>query len=168
MDRRNFFKGLISAVVAGTALTASQIATAQGFGFGKYAEMVRLQQDAIAFHLAIKDRNGCNHGGRRLHTNGSYKFHMSNKVDHILGFAMDNFKGDTTSSEAMDECSKIFADRDYADTLTEAGLKRILEVVIPIAVARTLLAKYRIQFDPRSMKNWDRFSDTYQDLILRA
>jgi predicted AAA+ superfamily ATPase len=34
--------------------------------------------------------------------------------------------------------------------------------------ARTALATFRIQFDPSGMKNWDEFSDKYQDLILQA
>lgn len=34
--------------------------------------------------------------------------------------------------------------------------------------ARTALAIFRIQFDPSGMKNWDEFSDKYQDLILQA
>ena len=34
--------------------------------------------------------------------------------------------------------------------------------------ARTVMAIFRIQFDPKGMKNWDRFSDNYQDLILAA
>ena len=34
--------------------------------------------------------------------------------------------------------------------------------------ARTMLAIFRIQFDPSGMKNWDEFSDKYQDLILQA
>ena len=34
--------------------------------------------------------------------------------------------------------------------------------------ARTALAIFRIQFDPKDMKNWNRFSDNYQDLILAA
>lgn len=34
--------------------------------------------------------------------------------------------------------------------------------------SRTALAIFRIQFDPSGMKNWDEFSDKYQDLILAA
>ena len=34
--------------------------------------------------------------------------------------------------------------------------------------ARTALAVFHIQFDPSGMKNWDEFSDKYQDLILQA
>jgi hypothetical protein len=34
--------------------------------------------------------------------------------------------------------------------------------------ARTALAIFKIQFDPSGMKNWDDFSDKYQDLILGA
>ena len=34
--------------------------------------------------------------------------------------------------------------------------------------SRTALAIFRIQFDPSGMKNWDEFSDKYQDLILQA
>jgi hypothetical protein len=34
--------------------------------------------------------------------------------------------------------------------------------------SRTALAIFRIQFDPSGMKNWDDFSDKYQDLILAA
>lgn len=34
--------------------------------------------------------------------------------------------------------------------------------------ARTALAIFRITFDPNGMKNWDEFSDKYQDLILQA
>ena len=34
--------------------------------------------------------------------------------------------------------------------------------------ARTALAIFRIQFDPSGMKNWDEFSDKYQELILAA
>lgn len=34
--------------------------------------------------------------------------------------------------------------------------------------SRTALAIFRIQFDPSGMKNWDDFSDKYQDLILQA
>lgn len=34
--------------------------------------------------------------------------------------------------------------------------------------ARTALAIFRITFDPAGMKNWDEFSDKYQDLILQA
>lgn len=34
--------------------------------------------------------------------------------------------------------------------------------------SRTALAIFRITFDPSGMKNWDEFSDKYQDLILQA
>lgn len=34
--------------------------------------------------------------------------------------------------------------------------------------SRTALAIFRITFDPNGMKNWDEFSDKYQDLILQA
>ncbi len=34
--------------------------------------------------------------------------------------------------------------------------------------ARTALAIFRITFDPTGMKNWDEFSDNFQDLILAA
>lgn len=34
--------------------------------------------------------------------------------------------------------------------------------------ARTALAIFRIPIDPHNMKNWDEFSDRYQDLILKA
>lgn len=34
--------------------------------------------------------------------------------------------------------------------------------------SRTALAIFRITFEPQGMKNWDEFSDKYQDLILQA
>lgn len=34
--------------------------------------------------------------------------------------------------------------------------------------SRTALAEFRITFNPDGMKNWDEFSDKYQDLILQA
>lgn len=34
--------------------------------------------------------------------------------------------------------------------------------------ARTALSLFKIQFDPRGMKNWRQFADKYQDLILKA
>lgn len=34
--------------------------------------------------------------------------------------------------------------------------------------ARTALAIFKITFDPTGMKNWDEFSDKYQDLIIKA
>jgi len=166
MDRRNALKALLKAAITGTALAASSMAQAQGFGLNKYAEMVRLQQDTIAFHLAIKDRMDMQGGS--LRTNDSYGNAIAGKIDNVLGYSMDNFTGDTKSAAALEECSKLFNDQNYIDTLSEEGLKRCMEVIVPVAVARTLLAKYRITFDPKKVNNWGRFSDLYQDMILAA
>lgn len=166
MNRRSFFKGLLGAVATGVALTASQTAAADLLGLNKFAEMIRLQQDAIVTHLAIKDRTDMTGGS--TYTDSTYKAVMPGKIDHLLGYAMDNFKGDTKSAEALEECSKIFNDRNYADTMSEDGLRKILEVVVPVAVARNLLAVHRITFNPSGMQNWDRFSDLYQEMILKA
>lgn len=157
MNRRNFFKGLLGAVVAGTALTASQVATAQILGLNKYVEMVRLQKDVIAFNKLART-------GERV----AHEAMMSPKIDFLLGFAMDNFTGDVSSPEALAATKQIFSGAEFCNTLDEAKLREILEVVIPIAVARNLLAVQRVQFNPHGMVNWNRFSSKYQDLILAA
>lgn len=168
MNRRNFFKGLLGAVATGVALTASQTAAADLLGLNKYAEMVRLQQDVIALHTSVLARVDTSKNRYAYTDDAMYKAEMPNKIDHLLGYAMDNFKGDANSAEALEECRKIFNDRNYADTMSEDGLRKILEVIVPIAVARNLLAVNRIMFDPNKMQNWDRFSDLYTAMILQA
>lgn len=169
MNRRNLLKNILRAAITGVALTATQSTAAAALGLNKYAEMVRLQKDAITTHKhLIRIEEGTGPLWSRTIRAPHYNFVMSDKIDHLLGFAMDNFQGDTKSKEAQEETSKIFNDRGYCDTLDENSLRQIMEVVVPIAIARRLLAVERIQFNPSGMKNWDRFSDNYQDLILGA
>jgi hypothetical protein len=165
MDRRTALKALLKAAITGTALTATG-AAAQVFGPNKYQEVLRLQQDIIAFHLAVKDRMDMQ--GGNIHTNASYQEKITPKIDHLLGYSMDHFTGDTTSQEAKDACDMVFNRWNEVDAMSEAGLRKLAEVIIPVAIARNLLARYRVTFNPSKTNNWDRFSDRYQDLILAA
>lgn len=47
-------------------------------------------------------------------------------------------------------------------------MMRNFQQEMTIMGARTALAIFRITFDPTGMKNWDEFSDKFQDLILQA
>lgn len=162
MNRRNFFKGLLGAVVAGTALTASQEAAAQLFGFNKYAEMVRLQQDVIALNTQARGDT------RYVSSNHPLFNEIGQRTDRLLGYAMDNFQGDTTAPEMLAGCKELFNNGAAFDTMSEAGLRSIVEALIPVAVARNLLAVQRVSFNPKGMVNWTRFANKYQDLILAA
>ena len=162
MDRRKLLKNILAAVAGGVALGATSSAAAKAFGMDKYATMVRLQANLIATHKLVatdwKDAE------KRVHYNAM----IGPKVDTVLTFAMDNFTGDTKSAEAFAACRQVFEGREFCDTLDEDKLREILEVVIPVAVARNLLAYHRITFDPRNVASWDKFSDKYQDMILAA
>ncbi len=162
MDRRKLIKDILTAVAGGVALGATSSAAAKAFGMDKYAKMVRLQADLIATHKLVatdwKDAE------KRAHYNAM----ISPKVDTVLTYAMDNFTGDEKSAEAFAACSQIFKGREFCDTLDEDKLKEILEVVVPVAVARNLLAYHRVTFDPKKVSSWDKFSDKYQDMILAA
>lgn len=164
MDRREILKNILAAVVGGVALSATTATAAKALGWDKYSVLVRKQKDIIALDKLMKDKSGTSRSGRI----SGYSEMMSPKIDDLLGFSMDNFTGDVTSPEAYEACAQIFKGREFCNTLDVDALKQILEVVIPIAVARNLLAYYRITFDPHGMVNWDRFSDRYQDLILAA
>jgi hypothetical protein len=158
MNRRSFFRGLIQTVVAGAALSVTQEAAAMALGLNKFAEVIRLQQDVIATNLLVKAQEGDRLPGIML---------VTEKMDKVLIFAMDHFTGDTKSPEAYAATREIFRNRNL-DTLSEEGLREILEVVVPVAVARTLLASHRINFRAQETTTWNRFCDRYQDLILRA
>ncbi len=162
MNRREILKNIFKAAIAGAAMGALEGA-AKAAGLNKYATMVRLQQDVIAFHTLMKDKvEG------PVYLNPQYQEVMNPKIDTLLSFSMENFAGDYKSKEAFEECRKMFADRNYMDTMTEEGLRKILEVVIPVAVMRHLLAFQRISFNPTGMKSWDDFVDRYQKMILAS
>jgi hypothetical protein len=162
MNRREILKNILKAAITGAALGATE-SFAKAAGLNKYAEMVRMQQDVIAIHkLMIEKTTGPYYRDER------YMETMSPKVDNILTFSMANFTGDYHSAEAFEECRKLFNDRDYADTMTEEGLKKIFEVVVPVAVMRNLLAKHKVTFSPSGMKSWNDFATRYQAMILQA
>lgn len=162
MDRRKLIKDILTAVAGGVALGATSSAAAKAFGMDKYAKMVRLQADLIAMHKLVATPT------RTPEQRDLYNAMLNPKVDTVLTFAMDNFTGDEKSAEAFAACKQIFNGREFCDTLDEDKLKEILEVVVPVAVARNLLAYHRITFDPKKVGSWDRFSDKYQDMILAA
>jgi hypothetical protein len=46
--------------------------------------------------------------------------------------------------------------------------KNVPEGSVAIVCANTLLAVFRVKFNPNTMKNWDRFINVFQDTILDA
>jgi len=164
MDRRTIIKNILVAAVGGVALSAGTTAAAKHLGWDKYAQMVRKQKNLLSLHYAMMKKAD----GSRVYGSPGYREMMTPKVDELLGFAMDNFQGDTTSADAFEATRQIFKGREFCDTLDVEKLKEIMEVVIPIAVARNLLAYHRIAFDPKGATNWAEFANRYQDLILQA
>jgi len=71
----------------------------------------------------------------------------------------------STSKGAKAEDKKKFATN--VDNFLGFMMKNFQSEMV-IMGSRTALAIFRIQFDPSGMKNWDEFSDKYQDLILQA
>jgi hypothetical protein len=156
MNRRNILKAILAAAVSGAVLSGSSSAAAQALGLNKYATLIDLQQDVLTIQAQNKDAGIPD------------RERVDFAVDKVLGFAMANFDGDASSTEAFEATSKIFNCKEYCDTLNEAQLRSILEVVVPIAVMRNLLSRHRIHFDPRVTTNWDAFANKYQELILAA
>lgn len=148
-------------VLAGTTAAFAKVLTPED---QKYVTMVNLQISAIAQWKSYGELNWKEPAHAELRNTRTTA--MAPIIDTLLGFAMDNFTGDTTSPEAFQATSDLFNRRANLDTLSVDELKKFLEVIVPIAVARYLLAIERISFNPATMKNWDRFSDKYQDLIL--
>jgi len=162
MDRREIIKNILTAVVSGAALTAGTVTAAKALGWDKYSQMVRKQKDLLTLHYMMKDKEAGS-----TYSQG-YREMVTPKVDDVLGFAMENFQGDVTSPEAYAATRQIFKGREFCDTLDVEKLKEIMEVVVPIAVARNLLAYHRVTFDPKNMASWNEFSDKYSDLILQS
>lgn len=161
MNRRDILKGILKAAITGVALSGATAAAAQTMGLNKYAKMVQLQVFTIKLHNEIR--------GDSLRP---VRFHprcgeIAASMEQVLSFSMEHFTGDATSPEAFEACREVFQNRDL-DTMSEEGLKQIMEVVVPVAVARNLLAVHRISFDPKHVKSWDQFSDRYSKMILQA
>lgn len=163
--RRNVLKKLLMAAVTGAAIGAPLKALAQSSGgdLTRYVTMVRLQQDAIKINNIKKSE-----------TDPSIKAHISSrldrKIDQVLTFAMNNFTADDYKSpEAYRACKDLFNGQFASvDTMSVEGLQQLLDVIVPVAVARHLLARERVTFNPHHVKSWNRFSDRYQDVILAA
>ena len=92
------------------------------------------------------------------------------QMDELLGFMLQQFTtGNLESQEARDQVSSFFrGGREYYDTLDIDVLERLMEVVIPVAVARNLLSSHRISFNPLEVENWNAFADKYAAIILDA
>jgi len=94
------------------------------------------------------------------------------KADISLSYALttalcyelkDRFDAQAKSKKAEDK--KAF--QKNVDNFLGFMMKQFQSEMV-IMGARTALAIFRITFDPNGMKNWDEFSDKYQDLILQA
>lgn len=86
-------------------------------------------------------------------------------ADDVLRFAMANFSG-PQDDEAQYYVGDFFAGCISYDTMTIDGLKKILDEVIPIAIAKHMLGREKVMLDTSHSVEFDEFVRRYKDIIL--
>ena len=86
------------------------------------------------------------------------KIEITEKVDSLLGYMLDNFDEKTADDQAIADLFKDSANR--TDDLTQ-----LVEGAVTVAVLSQLLRTYRAPLDPSRMTHWTRFNDVYGERI---
>jgi len=156
-------KNFLKALVAGENLSEA-LAHARLLDTDVYSVVVEKQIEIIeTFHNYQTDAHDQNLSRRLV---------MGPLMEDLMAFLMQEFaNGPITTdpkNKAFQQVQELFDRRDFIDTLDEDALKKLLLVVVPVAVMRNLLARQRIQFDPSTTPSWRVFVDKYADAILAA
>lgn len=123
----------------------------------KYERLVALQRDLYDFAGPSPDQ--------------SLQKGITERFDAVLGLLMDEFTPDKATMETpefMTEVRALFHNPVPFDPLNTNALRAVQDGVIAVLISRHMLAIRRLAVEPINMLNWDRFSDAYDEVILRA
>lgn len=88
--------------------------------------------------------------------------------DEDLQEKIDDFIGHLNTAKRLDHDTEMAHVKSAFHTPKEIPQEELAEAAQAIMLSRSLLSYYRVTFNPASLKNWDAFSEIYQDLILAA
>lgn len=157
ISRRSFFK----LALAGATVAASSSSPAVAALLRKtYADKIRhimALRDKLLTYKTFAEQSGTEY---------------NSTFNELLGFITDEFKvaqkGTEEYAEAAEAVRKIFHAKSTGETVGswEDVPPTLPEGAIAIAVARDLLAINKLRLNPVGMPNFERFAETFQELIL--
>jgi len=172
--RRELLLAILGAVVGGTAVVVTRAQECDPV-IGRYVKVIRLQKKLYATNQrarALREKMQAR-GERVFYSHqsstdtplGKFYARINREADDVLRFAMDNFTG-PQDDEATWQVDDLFARRLQPDTMTVEGLQKLLDVVIPVAIAKHMLSKERVLLNTMKMTQFDLFAQRYKEIIL--
>lgn len=169
MDRRNLILSILAAVGMAPSVTVAALPAQVSPDLQKFVDLIHSQQHIIDVHKTFREGIQWSVGTAKEELCQRSSVRVTELTDDLMGQMFVRFtQGDINSNEAIQQVKALFVGGSTISSLDIDYLQSILEVVVPVAVLRTLLGRHRINIQPRQMKNWERFFDVYKDIILKA
>ena len=176
MDRETLIAilaALTGGAIAGAAAgaTASMVITRKMLADkenGRYAKVIKLQQKLFATNQRLRAKiydAGISDPQLAYHLRKTAREQITLQADMVLRYVMDNFSG-PQDNEAHYMVDDMFNGRVKLETMTIDGLKKILDEVIPVAIAKHMLSYEKVMLDTCLSKEFDGFAHRYRDIIL--
>ena len=89
------------------------------------------------------------------------KAQLNIRFDRLRAFLMTQFRGEPTPGDV----GGVLAN---GTELSEEGVSRLTEELVPVALVRQLIKGEKISIDSKSLENWPSFMSRYQTMVLAA
>lgn len=171
LSRRSFFRVLVTAVAAGTLAStpALAIAPANSPDLEPIAETIRMYQELVAFNKLQQAAIASRYNDRQpLYAKSvqeredwrEYTNAVGSKFGQLLSYTMEQFGDGSCTAE---DVKTIFS---YREPLTVELLRRLPRGVIPVTVAKYVLAYDKMPMNSNLITVWHEFSTKYAPLLF--
>lgn len=157
ITRRGFFRSVLAAAAAGTLLTDPTVAAAAAL-FPKDRITVAINGAKALVAYQQKHLNGSMSGWNQSPEYATYLKQGDAWLDQMLA--------DFTEEADIDETQMLFDGLIQIESLDDQKLYTISAGIVPIALVRLLIQKYRQPFHMSKMAGFGRFADRYRHAIM--